>query len=161
MGLGVGRGLSSCGWKKDGKFLQILRTAVLGGIEDSGLGSARALKISDQETAPLRLAGHLDSDKRAALGRAFNKASGKSSVAQDVKNDVQSAKLARKPVGGGPPRQHTSRSRRMQHMGWGVQGKSSKVLLPSERRRMLGLFFPRHKSLCQQDQVTVSKAEYS
>lgn len=70
------------------------------GIEDSGLGSARALKISDQETAPLRLAGHLDSDKRAALGRAFNKASGKSSVAQDVKNDVQSAKLARKPVGG-------------------------------------------------------------
>lgn len=100
MGLGVGRGLSSCGWKKDGKFLQILRTTVLGGIEDSGLGSARALKISDQETAPLRLAGHLDSDKRAALGRAFNKASGKSSVAQDVKNDVQSAKLARKPVGG-------------------------------------------------------------
>lgn len=100
MGLGVGRGLSSCGWKKDGKFLQILRTTVLGGIEDSGLGSARALKISDQETAPLRLAGHFDSDKRAALGRAFNKASGKSSVAQDVKNDVQSAKLARKPVGG-------------------------------------------------------------
>lgn len=100
MGLGVGRGLSSCGWKKDGKFLQRLRTTVLGGIEDSGLGSARALKISDQETAPLRLAGHLDSDKRAALGRAFNKASGKSSVAQDVKNDVQSAKLARKPVGG-------------------------------------------------------------
>lgn len=100
MGLGVGRGLSSCGWKKDGKFLQRLCTAVLGGIEDSGLGSARALKISDQETAPLRLAGHLDSDKRAALGRAFNKASGKSSVAQDVKNDVQSVKLARKPVGG-------------------------------------------------------------
>lgn len=100
MGLGVGRELSSCGWKKDGKFLQILHTTVLGGIEDSGLGSARALKISDQETAPLRLAGHLDSDKRAALGRAFNKASGKSSVAQDVKNDVQSAKLARKPVGG-------------------------------------------------------------
>lgn len=100
MGLGVGRGLSSCGWKKDGKFLQRLRTTVLGGIENSGLGSARALKISDQETAPLRLAGHLDSDKRAALGRAFNKASGKSSVAQDVKNDVQLAKLARKPVGG-------------------------------------------------------------
>lgn len=100
MGLGVGRGLSSCGWKKDGKFLQILRTTVLGGIEDSGLGSARALKISNQETAPLRLAGHLDSDKRAALGRAFNKASGKSSVARDVKNDVQSAELARKPVGG-------------------------------------------------------------
>lgn len=44
-------------------FLQRQRTTVLDGIEDSGPDTARALKIRDQETAPLGLAGHLDSDK--------------------------------------------------------------------------------------------------
>lgn len=63
MELGARRGLSSCGWKENGKFLQRQRTTVLDGIEDSGQGTARALKIRDQEMAPLRLAGHLDSDK--------------------------------------------------------------------------------------------------
>lgn len=63
MGLGAGRGLSSCGWKKNGKFLRRQRTTVLDGIEDSGRDTARALKIRDQEMAPLELAGHLDSDK--------------------------------------------------------------------------------------------------
>lgn len=102
--------LSSCALENDGKCLRRQCTA-LDGIEDSGLDSARALKITDQETAPLGLACHRDSDKRAALERAFNKASGKSSVAQGVKNEEQPLELARKPVGGELPGLHTPWSR--------------------------------------------------
>lgn len=130
-------GFSSCGLKNYGKSLQ-RACKTLDSIENSGLDSARALKIRDQEMAPLRLACHLDNDKWAALKTAFNKALGKSSVAQDVKNDKQPVKLARKPVGGESrlPILHTPRSRWTAHVRENVRGRSSKVSLLSEKSRM-------------------------